>query len=98
MMSQSECLVINPKRVNNFVAHFNCMPVNRASDYIREPKATNFSCLELDLKVSFVAWSTWAQLMSIFCFSLSVVFDFKTCSYLYILDIMLYKAVIEFKP
>ena len=29
---QSACLVINPIRVDNFAALFNCTPVDRASD------------------------------------------------------------------
>ena len=37
VMHQSLCLVINPITVDNFAALFNCMPVDRASDYMMAP-------------------------------------------------------------
>ena len=37
VMTQSACLVINPITVDGFAALFNCMPVNRASDYMMAP-------------------------------------------------------------
>ena len=37
VMRQSACLVINPITVDNFVALFNCTPVDRASDSIMAP-------------------------------------------------------------
>ena len=36
-MRQSACLLINPITVNNFVALFNCTPVDRASDSMMAP-------------------------------------------------------------
>ena len=36
-MRQSACLLINPITVDNFVALFNCMPVDRASEFIMAP-------------------------------------------------------------
>ena len=37
VMRQSACLVINPIRVDNFAAFFNCTPVDRASDSMMAP-------------------------------------------------------------
>ena len=37
VIRQSACLVINPITVDNFVALFNCTPVDRASDSIMRP-------------------------------------------------------------
>ena len=37
VMRQSACLVINQITVDNFVALFNCTPVDRASDYMMAP-------------------------------------------------------------
>ena len=37
VMRQSACLVINPITVDNFVAHFNCTPVDRGSDSMMTP-------------------------------------------------------------
>ena len=37
VMRQSVCLVINPITVDNFVAPFNCTPVDRASDSMMAP-------------------------------------------------------------
>ena len=34
VMRQSACLVINPITIDNFVALFNCMPVDWASDSV----------------------------------------------------------------
>ena len=49
-MRQYACLVINPITVDNFVALFNCTPVDRASDsMMARPKAIHFSWLEPDL-------------------------------------------------
>ena len=44
IMQQSACLVINPIMVDNFVALFNCTPVDRASYSMKpRPKAIHFS-------------------------------------------------------
>ena len=37
VMRQSACLVINPVRIDNFSAFFNCTPVDRASDSMMAP-------------------------------------------------------------
>ena len=37
VMRQSACLVINPIRVDNFAAFFNCTPVDRAPDSMMAP-------------------------------------------------------------
>ena len=37
VMRQSACLVINRMTVDNFVALFNCTPVDRASDSMMAP-------------------------------------------------------------
>ena len=37
VMRQCACLVINPITVDNFVAHFKCTPVDRASDSMMAP-------------------------------------------------------------
>ena len=37
VMRQSACLVINPIKVDNFAALFNCMHVDRASDSMMAP-------------------------------------------------------------
>ena len=37
VMRQYACLVINPITVDNFAAHFNCTPVDRASDSMMTP-------------------------------------------------------------
>ena len=34
VMRQCACLVINPFTVDGYAAHFNCTPVDRASDYM----------------------------------------------------------------
>ena len=37
VMRQSACLVINTIMVDSFAALFNCMPVDRASDFMMTP-------------------------------------------------------------
>ena len=37
VMRQSECLVINPIKLDGYAAHFNCTPVERASDSMMAP-------------------------------------------------------------
>ena len=37
VMRQSTCFVINPIKVDNFAALFNCIPVDRASDSMMAP-------------------------------------------------------------
>ena len=37
VMRQSACLVINPIKVDGYVALFNCTPVDRASDSMMAP-------------------------------------------------------------
>ena len=37
VMRQSECLVINPVKVDNFAALFICAPADRASDSMMAP-------------------------------------------------------------
>ena len=37
VMRQSACLVINPIKVDNFAAFFNCTPVDRAADSMMAP-------------------------------------------------------------
>ena len=72
VMRQSACLVINPIKVGGYAALFNCMPVDRASDYMMaRPKIIHFSWLGPEL--SSVAWSTGAHLIIFFCFRFSVV-------------------------
>ena len=52
VMRQSACLVINPIMVDNFVALFNCTPVDRASDsMMARPKVIHFSWLGPELFV-----------------------------------------------
>ena len=36
-MQQSECLVINPIKVDGYAALFNCTPVDQASDSMMAP-------------------------------------------------------------
>ena len=44
VMRQSACLVINPIKVDDYAALFNCTPVDRASDsMMARPKAIHFS-------------------------------------------------------
>ena len=72
VMRQSACLVINPITVDGYAALFNCTPVDRASDsMMARPKAIHFSWFGPEL--SFLAWSTGAQLIIFFCFRFSVV-------------------------
>ena len=37
VMQQSECLVINPIKIDGYAALFNCMPVDWASDSMMAP-------------------------------------------------------------
>ena len=72
VMRQSACLVINPITVENFIALFNCTPVDRVSDsMMARPKAIHFCWLGPEL--SSVAWSTGALLMIFVCFRFPVV-------------------------
>ena len=63
VMRQFACLVINPITVDNFAAHFNCTPVDLASD----------SIVGWDRSSSSVVLSTGAQLMIFFCFRFPMV-------------------------
>ena len=51
VMPQSACLVIIPITVDNFVALFNCTPVDRASDSMMAPALSSTDDLRL-LKIS----------------------------------------------
>ena len=75
VMRQSACFVIIPITVDGYATLFNCTPVDRASDpMMARPKAIHLSWLVPEL--SFVAWSTGAQLIIFFCFRVSeVLFD-----------------------
>ena len=71
-MRQSACLVINPITVNNFATLFNCMPVDRASDY-DGPDLKLFILVGWARSSPSVAWSNGAQLMIFFAS------DFQWC-------------------
>ena len=72
VMRQSECLVINPIKVDGYAALINCTPVDRTSDSMMvRPKAIHFSWMGPEL--SSVAWSTGAQLIITFAS------DFQWC-------------------
>ena len=72
VMRQSECLVIIRITDDGYAAHFNCKPVDRASDSLMaRPKAIHFSWLGSEL--SSVARSTGAQLIIFFRFRFSLV-------------------------
>ena len=72
VMRQSACLVIYPITVDGYAELFNCTPVDRASDSLMaRPKSIHFSWLRPEL--SFVVWSTEAQLIIFYCFRFLVV-------------------------
>ena len=72
IMRQSACLEVNIITVDNFATLFNCMPVDRASDY-DGPDQKLFILVCWDRSSSSVAWSTGAQLIILFCFRFQVV-------------------------
>ena len=58
-MRQSACLVFNPITVDNFVALFNCTPVDRASySMVVQPEAFHFSLSGPELFRLLVQWGS----------------------------------------
>ena len=73
VIRQSICLLINPLRVNNFAALFNCTPEDGASDFMLTPTCCYVFQLTRTGAFSSVAWYTGAQLKNFFCL------DFQCC-------------------
>ena len=70
VMRQSACLVFNPIMVDNYVAFFNCTPVDRASDY-DGPDLKLFILVGWGRSFLSVAWPTGVQLVFFFCSGVS---------------------------